>query len=200
MKNYYKILGVKKDASEEKIREHWVEWMRKLHPDQRIEGGEEDERIKKVNEAYQVLKHSSTRVEYDLKRAYDHKKRGLYFQKLSVPIGIVIILIALATVYLKRPNITIEQALITQDQINEIDHRNQKDPKDQINQINQKNNPSELSGSADQRIDVTTQKPNDPMPQKHIKPSTKRRNDATMPKLDETSKPTTQLPNNLMTK
>ncbi len=145
MKNYYKILGVKKDASEEEIREHWVEWMRKLHPDQRIDGGGEEKRIKEINEAYQVLKHSSTRGEYDLKRAYDQRKRGYYFQKLSVPIGIVIILIALATVYLKRPNITIEQALIAQDQINKTDQPNQKDQTDQINQIDQTNQNSVIS-------------------------------------------------------
>ena len=130
MKNYYKILGLKKDASEEEIREHWVQLMRKLHPDLRMEGAMEDERIKEINEAYQVLKHSSTRVEYDLKRAYDQEKRGSYFQKLSMPVSILIVLVILGTVYLKKTQITIQPALVTQDtinqtnQINEIDERN----------------------------------------------------------------------------
>jgi curved DNA-binding protein CbpA len=139
MKNYYKILGVKKSASDEEIREHWVQLMRKLHPDQRMEGAIEDERIKEINEAYQVLKHSSTRVEYDLKRAYDQGKRGSYFRRVSLPLGIPIILLILAAVYLKSPRITIQQALVTQDKINQINQKNQIDQKNQANQTNQMN-------------------------------------------------------------
>ncbi|MCJ7748549.1 MAG: DnaJ domain-containing protein, partial [Desulfobacterales bacterium] len=120
MKNYYRILGVKKDAPEDEIREHWVKFMRKLHPDQRMEGAVEDERIKEINEAYQVLKHSSTRVEYDLKRSYDQGKRGSYFRKLSMPVSILIVLVILGTVYLKKTQITIQPALVTQDTINQI--------------------------------------------------------------------------------
>ena len=57
MKDYYKILGVKETASEEEIRERWVEWMRKLHPDHTGEKGTEDQRVKEINEAYEVLKY-----------------------------------------------------------------------------------------------------------------------------------------------
>jgi curved DNA-binding protein CbpA len=218
MKNYYRILGVKKDASEEEIREHWVELMRRLHPDQRMAGTAEDERIKEINEAYQVLKHSSTRVEYDLKRAYDRRKRNSYLRRLSIPIAIFVVLVMIGTLYLRKSQITLQASLPTQDRINPIDQpnqnpvisnqraeisyqtnqtdqrnqRDQRDQRDQENQIAQKKDPNGLSGSADQRIEVTTQK--------RINPSTPRRNDATMPKLDEASKPTTQLPNNLMTK
>ncbi len=108
MKNYYKTLGVRKDASEEEIRERWVKLMRKLHPDQRIGGAAKDERIKEINEAYQVLKHSSTRGEYDLKRAYDRQKRVSYVRRASIPIGLLTVLIIGSILYLKGIQITLQ--------------------------------------------------------------------------------------------
>jgi curved DNA-binding protein CbpA len=145
MKNYYRILGVKKDASEEEIREHWVKFMRKLHPDQRMEGAVEGERIKEINEAYQVLKHSSTRLEYDLKMAYDQGKSGSYFRKLSMPVSILIVLVILGTVYLKKTQITIQPALVTQDKINQTNQKNQIDQKNQANQTNQINEINQIN-------------------------------------------------------
>ena len=145
MKNYYKILGVKKNASEEEIREHWVRLMRKLHPDQQTEGAVEDERIKEVNEAYQVLKHSSTRMEYDLKMAYDKKKRGSYFQRLSVPVSILIVLLILGTLYLKKTQMTTVQPVsVTQGKITQIDKKDQIDQRNQTNQTNQKNQRNQI--------------------------------------------------------
>ena len=121
--------------------------MRKLHPDQRMEGAVEDERIKEINEAYQVLKHSSTRVEYDLKRAYDQEKRGSHFRKLSLPVSILIILLILGTVYLKSTQITIQPSFGNSRQ-NKPDkpkkpNRPEKPskPANQINEINQINYP-----------------------------------------------------------
>ena len=139
MKDYYKILGVKKDASEEEIREHWVELMRKLHPDQRIEGKVEDERIKEINEAYQVLKHSSTRVEYDLKRAYDQRKRNSYLRRLSIPIAIFVVLVMIGTLYLRKSQMTLQANLPTRDRINQIDEMNQTNERNQKNPIDQTN-------------------------------------------------------------
>jgi len=171
MKNYYKILGVKKDASEEEIREHWVELMRKLHPDQRIEGKVEDERIKEINEAYQVLKHSSTRVEYDLKRAYDQRKRNSYLRRLSIPIAIFVVFVIIGTLYLRKSQITLQANLPTRDRVNQIDQINQIDQTDQINQRNQMNQrnvpnapnlPREMQSLFHQGNPNVTNVPNDP--------------------------------------
>jgi curved DNA-binding protein CbpA len=104
MKDYYKILGVKETASMDEIRDQWVELMREFHPDQGKEGAtEEEERVKEINEAYQVLKHSATRVEYDLKRAYEPKEKNIFFRKWGVPLSIVIVLMVIGAVYFSRP-------------------------------------------------------------------------------------------------
>jgi curved DNA-binding protein CbpA len=122
--------------------------MRKLHPDQRVGEAGGDERIKEINEAYQVLKHSSTRMEYDLKMAYDQKKRGSYFQRLSVPVSILIVLFILGTVYHKKTQITIQPVSVTQGEINQIDQKNQINRRNQINktdQINKKDQGNQIN-------------------------------------------------------
>ncbi len=111
MKDYYKVLGVKKNASEEGIRERWLELTRKLHPDRQTEETREDERIREINEAYQVLKHSSTRVEYDLKRAYDQRKRKFSLRRLSIPIAIFVVLVMMGAFYLRKSQIDFQANL-----------------------------------------------------------------------------------------
>jgi curved DNA-binding protein CbpA len=81
MRDYYKILGVKETASEEEIRERWVEWMRKLHPDHIGEKGKEGRRVKEINEAYEVLKYSSSRAQYDLRRVYERRRKIVSFRR-----------------------------------------------------------------------------------------------------------------------
>jgi curved DNA-binding protein CbpA len=131
MKDYYKILGISKSASEEEIRRRWIKLMQKFHPDQKPDGVVEDERVKEINEAYQVLKHSSTRLEYDLKKAYQQRKRkGFYLPKISIPIGIFIILLILGVIYIKEFNISTHQKLIAQNQLDPITQ----EPKNPITQ------------------------------------------------------------------
>ncbi len=67
MKDYYKILGVDEEASEEEIRAHWVELMKRHHPDLNQKHFN-DETIKEINEAYEVLRDHSKRLDYDLER------------------------------------------------------------------------------------------------------------------------------------
>ncbi len=105
MKDLYKILGVKENASEEEIRERWIELTKHYHPDRGVDMASE-EKIREINEAYQVLKHSSTRVEYDLNRTYGPQKREgkreSYFKKLSVPASILILIIMIGVIYIKN--------------------------------------------------------------------------------------------------
>lgn len=63
-KDYYKIMGVSKDASEKDIKVAYRKLARKYHPDISKESNAE-ERFKEMGEAYEVLKDPTKRAEYD---------------------------------------------------------------------------------------------------------------------------------------
>jgi len=63
-KDYYEILGVKKDASESEIKSAYRKLARKYHPDVNKEKGAE-EKFKDINEAYEVLGDKQKRQRYD---------------------------------------------------------------------------------------------------------------------------------------
>ena len=67
--NYYEILNVPHDASDEKIREQWIELMKSHHPDKAGQDGLD--RAIKINEAYEVLGSRKSRNDYDIKRPPD---------------------------------------------------------------------------------------------------------------------------------
>lgn len=63
--DYYKILGVPKDASEKDIKSAYRKLARKLHPDVNPNDSAAEQKFKEVNEAYEVLSDSDKRKKYD---------------------------------------------------------------------------------------------------------------------------------------
>ena len=61
-KDYYKILGVEKTASEDEIKKAFRKLAHQYHPDKK--GGNEA-KFKEVNEAYQVLGNKEKRQKYE---------------------------------------------------------------------------------------------------------------------------------------
>ncbi len=63
--DYYKILGVDRNASDKDIRKAYRRLARQYHPDVNPGDAASEEKFKQINEAYQVLSDSEKRAKYD---------------------------------------------------------------------------------------------------------------------------------------
>lgn len=64
-KDYYKILGLEKDASEQEIRKAYRKLAIQTHPDKNPDDKGAEARFKDVSEAYETLNDSAKRQRYD---------------------------------------------------------------------------------------------------------------------------------------
>lgn len=64
-KDYYKILGVEKSASDDEIKSAFRKLAKKYHPDLNKDNPDATQKFKDVNEAYEVLSDKEKRANYD---------------------------------------------------------------------------------------------------------------------------------------
>ena len=69
-KDFYKALGVSKEATDEEIKKAYRKLARQYHPDRNPGDKAAEDRFKEVGEAYQVLSNEADRKEYDAIRAF----------------------------------------------------------------------------------------------------------------------------------
>ena len=75
MKDYYKILGVDENVSDDELKKSFRKAALKYHPDRQqgksdAEKQEADEKFKEINEAYETLSNREKREQYDTMRKY----------------------------------------------------------------------------------------------------------------------------------
>ena len=68
-KDFYKVLGVSKDASDDDIKKAYRKLARKYHPDVN-KTKEAEEKFKDISEAYDVLSKKEDRQKYDAIRQF----------------------------------------------------------------------------------------------------------------------------------
>lgn len=74
-RDYYEVLGVPPNATDEQIRRRFRELARKYHPDVN-RSPDAEHRFKEITEAYRVLSSPSLRADYDLMRRSAQNARG----------------------------------------------------------------------------------------------------------------------------
>lgn len=64
-RDYYEVLGVSKDATEDEIKKAYRKRAMKFHPDRNSDDPDAEQKFKEASEAYEVLRDDETRRRYD---------------------------------------------------------------------------------------------------------------------------------------
>ncbi|WP_456424950.1 DnaJ C-terminal domain-containing protein [Rhodocaloribacter sp.] len=87
VKDYYAVLGVAEDASDEEIKRAYRKLARRYHPDRNPNDHEAEERFKEIQEAYEVLGDEVRRREYDRLRKAPFAGRAFGEEPFAGPFG-----------------------------------------------------------------------------------------------------------------
>jgi curved DNA-binding protein len=74
-KDYYQVLGIEKDASQDKIKKAYRKLAMKYHPDHSSGSKEHEDKFKEISEAYAVLSDPEKRRQYDTYGSEDFQQR-----------------------------------------------------------------------------------------------------------------------------
>ena len=72
-RDYYEVLGIAKDASEDQIKQSFRSLARKYHPDKNPDDSEAESMFKEIQEAYAILSNPEERRKYDV---FGHERPG----------------------------------------------------------------------------------------------------------------------------
>ena len=75
MKDFYQILGVQPNATEEEIKKAFRALAKKYHPDMHPDDATMEAKFKEINDAYAILSDSKKRKKYDLERNGQNQKK-----------------------------------------------------------------------------------------------------------------------------
>ena len=75
--NYYEILGLDKNATQDDIKKAYRKLAIKYHPDKNLDNPEAEENFKIINEAYSILSDDSKRRIYDLELDPNQKQESI---------------------------------------------------------------------------------------------------------------------------
>jgi molecular chaperone DnaJ len=81
--DYYRTLGIPPEASSEDIKRAYRNLALKYHPDRNPDDHEGQERLKAINEAYQVLGDKEKRQRYDFLYSHGFNDNALYRGKVD---------------------------------------------------------------------------------------------------------------------